>query len=147
MEPVIIRTPRIEDAAVLADLATQLGYPATAADIEGRLETLTGDNLRKVFVAEVDGAVVGWVDVFARRMLLVDGMAEINGLIVDAGVRGQGIGEQLMAAAEAWAVSAGCQEMRVRSNVIRQRAHRFYTERLGYDTIKQQAVFRKSLVG
>lgn len=34
--------------------------------------------------------------------------------------------------------------MRVRSNVIRERAHRFY-EREGYARIKAQAVFRKQL--
>jgi catechol 2,3-dioxygenase-like lactoylglutathione lyase family enzyme len=41
----------------------------------------------------------------------------------------------------------GCEMMRVRSNVIRERAHRFYTERLGYEVVKQQMVFGKTLEG
>ena len=108
---------------------------------------LEGDALRRVFVAQVDGEVVGWVDVFARQMLLDDGMAEISGLVVGDGQRGRGIGLRLMEAAESWAASVGCQIMRVRSNVIRERAHRFYTERLGYEVVKQQMVFGKTLTG
>jgi GNAT superfamily N-acetyltransferase len=143
----IIREPGPGDAAALADLATQLGYPSTAKDITRRLGLLDGDTLRRVFVAEVGGAVVGWVDVFARRMLLADGMAEVNGLVVGDDQRGRGIGVQLMEAAETWATSMGCEMMRVRSNVIRERAHRFYTERLGYEVVKQQMVFGKTLEG
>ena len=143
----IIRGPEPGDAAALADLATQLGYPSTADDIARRLVFLEGDALRRVFVAQVDGEVVGWVDVFARQMLLDDGMAEISGLVVGDGQRGRGIGLRLMEAAESWAASVGCQIMRVRSNVIRERAHRFYTERLGYEVVKQQMVFGKTLTG
>ena len=43
-----------------------------------------------------------------------------------------------------WARAQGFASMRVRSNVIRERAHRFY-EREGYARIKAQAVFRKPL--
>jgi GNAT superfamily N-acetyltransferase len=105
------------------------------------------EGLRRVFVAEVDGEVVGWVDVFARRMLLADGMAEVSGLVVADGFRGRGIGARLMQATEKWAVSVGCTVMRVRSNIIRKQAHRFYTERLGYSVVKQQRVFGKKLKG
>ena len=40
----------------------------------------------------------------------------------------------------------GLARLRVRSNVIRERAHRFY-ERVGFEKIKAQAVFEKSLPG
>lgn len=143
----IVRGPAPGDAAALAELATQLGYPSTAAEAEARLGRLADDRLRRVFVAEAYGEVVGWVDVFARWMLLADGMAEVSGLVVADGFRGQGIGVRLMQAAEVWAASVGCTEMRVRSNVIRERAHRFYTERLGYSVVKQQMVFSKKLKG
>ena len=141
----IIREPKPGDATALADHATQLGYPSTADDIGRRLAQLEGDALRRVFVAEAGGDVVGWVDVFVRRMLLIDSMAEVNGLVVADGFRGQGIGERLIQAAEEWALSVGCMGMRVRSNVIRERAHRFYTERQGYEVVKQQMVFGKTL--
>jgi hypothetical protein len=48
----------------------------------------------------------------------------------------------LLAAAEAWAREQGFASMRVRSNVLRERAHRFYL-REGYLEKKRQAVFLK----
>ena len=56
-----------------------------------------------------------------------------------------GVGAALLAVAEDWARAQGFSTMRLRSNVIRERAHRFY-EREGYRRIKSQAVFRKPLV-
>lgn len=79
------------------------------------------------------------------RVQLEDGaFAELAGLVVDESVRGSGVGAALLAAAEDWARAQGFASMRVRSNVIRERAHRFY-EREGYARIKAQAVFRKPL--
>ena len=71
-------------------------------------------------------------------------MAEIGGLVVDAGHRSAGIGRALVEAAESWARSEGYAGMRVRSNVIRKRAHAFY-ERLGYRCTKTQGHFVKDL--
>ena len=86
----------------------------------------------------VDAAVV-------PRLQLEDApFAELAGLVVDDAVRGAGVGAALLNAAEAWARSEGFATMRVRSNVVRERAHRFY-EREGYERIKAQAVFRKAL--
>ncbi len=70
--------------------------------------------------------------------------AELAGLVVADSARGIGIGAALLAAAEAWARAAGFALMRVRSNVVRERAHRFY-EREGYCRVKAQAVFHKSI--
>lgn len=48
--------------------------------------------------------------------------------------------------AQDWARGQGMTRLRVRSNVIRGRAHRFYL-RLGFERVKSQAVFDKSLGG
>ena len=58
--------------------------------------------------------------------------------------RSLGAGAKLLDAAEAWAREKKCTGMSVRSNVIRERAHAFY-ERQGYQHIKTQKAFRKSL--
>ena len=65
-------------------------------------------------------------------------------IFVAVTVRSAGVGAALLAAAEDWARAQGFATMRVRSNVIRERAHRFY-EREGYMRIKAQAMFRKIL--
>jgi GNAT superfamily N-acetyltransferase len=71
--------------------------------------------------------------------------ASINGLVVDEGRRGAGIGRALVAAGEAWARQRGAKEITVRSRSTRERAHRFY-ERIGYEEIKRSHVFGKPLV-
>jgi GNAT superfamily N-acetyltransferase len=88
--------------------------------------------------------VVGWVHVFAQPMLVAEHTAEIGGLIVGEGYRSGGIGQRLLAAAEDWARAHGLTHLYVRSNVIRERAHRFY-EREGYETTKRQRIFHKAL--
>ena len=60
------------------------------------------------------------------------------------GSRGVGVGAQLLHAAEQWAAKNGFGRMRVRSNVVRERAHRFYL-REGYRERKRQVVFDKDL--
>ena len=97
-----------------------------------------------VFVAENDSSVIGWVHA-ARELHLESGMfAEVFGLVVDESHRSAGIGRSLVEAAEQWAQEHGCRDMRVRTNVVRERAHTFY-ERNGYTLKKQQKVFSKTL--
>jgi GNAT superfamily N-acetyltransferase len=65
-------------------------------------------------------------------------------LIVDQQIRSRGIGKALLHTAEQWARSHGCNDISVRSNVTRDRAHRFYT-RNGYEHTKTQKSFHKRL--
>jgi len=138
-----VRAMTPADAAIVARLATQLGYPATPADIARRLAALLGSGDHGLFVAEdAGGAVAGWVHIHGRRLLEAEPFAEIGGLVVDEACRGQGAGRALMAEAERWAAEHGYAEVCVRSNVIRHEAHRFY-QRLGYRPVKAQHIFRK----
>ncbi len=82
--------------------------------------------------------------VSVSHLLESDVRAEVNGLIVAEGQRSAGAGAKLLEAAEAWARRRGCRGMNVRSNVIRERAHKFY-ERQGYEHYKSQKAFRKPL--
>jgi GNAT superfamily N-acetyltransferase len=140
-----IRLARPEDAEALANLAGQLGYPSTAAQICKRFEMLAERaEENAIFVAESDGNVVGWVHAHIYTLLVDDPEVEIGGLVVDERFCGQGIGEKLMGAAEAWTLEKGCSSVYLRSNLIRTRAHEFY-KRLGYNIIKSQYAFRKIL--
>lgn len=141
---VTFRPPQAGDAAAIARLSDQLGYPASRAEIEDRLGRLGGRPDHAVFVAERAGEVAGWVHVFVPLHLESAGHAEIGGLVVDERWRGQGIGEGLVARAESWTRAQGINGLRVRSNVVRERAHRFY-ERLGYARRKTSAVFLREL--
>ena len=139
---ITFRPARPSDAAALADLTTQLGYPSSTAELRARLAALdTRDG--ELIVAEDRDRVVGWVHV--RTVVLLTGPhAEIDGLVVDEAFRGRGIGEALLERAEEWAADRGQARIFVRSNVIRERAHRFY-ERLGYERVKTSYAFSKHL--
>jgi GNAT superfamily N-acetyltransferase len=144
-QTVRIRRARISDAPQLAELCGQLGYPTTAAEITKRMRKLKPASQNALFVAESpDARVVGWTHVSVTHLVEVGTRAELNGLIVGEGQRSLGAGARLLEAAEDWARKRGCPAMSVRSNVIRDRAHKFY-ERQGYEHYKTQKAFRKNL--
>lgn len=121
---------------------SQLGYDVAASTLRERLER-KGER-REVFVAESDGKVLGWAAISVDETFVEGFAADLEGLVVDESVRGAGLGKLLLDAAENWARERGCGEMRVRSNVVRERAHAFY-HRNGYATIKTQRNLRKRL--
>ena len=140
-----IRHAKSADAAQIAVLAGQLGYPSTTAQMRERLRGIKPASQHAIFVAEsVRDGVIGWIHVSRQPLLEVEIRAEVNGLVVAEDQRSLGAGAQLLAAAENWARKRGCKGMSVRSNVIRDRAHKFY-ERHSYEHYKTQKSFRKSI--
>lgn len=134
------------DSAAVADLTSQLGYPANEADIRRRYDFISDREDGRIFVALDAGEdVVGWIHVQATYMLEADTRAEIWGLVVAESARGSGVGRALVTAAEDWAMTRGINMVAVRSNALRVEARGFY-ERLGYKVVKTQNAFRKTLV-
>ncbi len=145
LSPTKIRRATPADIPELAELAGQLGYSSTPEQVAPRFEALTGKpDENALFVAEVEGRVAGWVHVHLYSLLVDDPEAEIGGLVVDASRRRQGLGAQLMEAAETWASEMGCPSVYLRSNTKRTEAHTFY-KNLGYSLVKSQYAFRKEL--
>jgi GNAT superfamily N-acetyltransferase len=142
----VLRRARPDDAAAIASLSGEMGYPATAAQVLPRLETVSGRPDELVLVAEPAprGRVGGWVHVFGAVRLESPPYAEIGGLVVAAAARSGRIGEALLAAVHVWADRCGYADVRVRSNAVRERAHAFYL-RCGYTLMKSQRVFVKPL--
>lgn len=146
MTTTVIRPARTGDTAALAELCGQLGYPATLQQIATRLSTIMTNDAGCIFVAEDrQGNVAGWLQVAQAETLTAGSDAEILGLVVSENTRSHGIGMELLDAAEDWARSRGLANIRVRSRAERESAHRFY-QRAGFEHIKNQAAFRKSLV-
>lgn len=133
------------DVGRVAALAGELGYPSTPGEIEARFRRMAQDPDRAVLVAcDPDGRVLGWVEVLGHHLMVAEGTAEVGGLVVEAGARGRGVGRTLMAAAESWARHRGYIRLILRSNVVRDGAHRFY-QGLGYTIVKSQHKFQKTL--
>ncbi|MCX7680690.1 MAG: GNAT family N-acetyltransferase [Anaerolineae bacterium] len=134
-----------DDAARIAVLCDQLGYPTTTDVIRERMAEIAREKCHAIFVAEeTSGLVVGWIHIYVCPQLEVERQAEIGGLGVDEGWRSHGIGRALLDQAEQWARQRGVSQLIVRSNIARKRAHAFY-ERAGYVCFKTSRVFFKTL--
>jgi GNAT superfamily N-acetyltransferase len=119
-------------------LSEQLGYAVASEDLGERFARLLNGENRLVVV--VNPRVVGWTHV-----ALVDGLesarfAEIRALVVDSSVRRSGVGRRLVEEAMRWARQQGVSKLRVRSNVVREEAHKFYPA-MGFKESKRQAVY------
>lgn len=139
-----IRDITADDAAAAAALSEELGYPVSAPAMRARIEQLIAGSDHGVFVACRDGDVIGWIHVSAVQHLQADPRAEIGGLVVTASARSVGVGARLVSRAEQWAKAHGFDHVVVRSQIMREAAHRFYL-REGYERTKTSAVFSKQL--
>jgi GNAT superfamily N-acetyltransferase len=137
-----IRRAAPPDAPVLAELSGELGYPAEPNQIERRLASLPAED--DVWVATIDGVVVGWVHCSLRRSLVVEPGIEVLGNVVGRRWRGRGVGRALMAMAEQSATDRGVSAVRLRSGSQREEAHQFYRA-IGYREQKTQRVFIREL--
>jgi predicted N-acetyltransferase YhbS len=127
-----IRAATADDAPAIEGLIGQLGYRVTAVEVAERLADMEGEG-RLVLVAELEGRVVGCLSTSIMRVLHRPApVGRISMMVVDATVRGRGIGAELARAAERALVARGCRLIEVTSNLARTEAHRFY-ERLGYE--------------
>jgi GNAT superfamily N-acetyltransferase len=133
------------DAAVVAELSSQLGYMTTESDVARRLEAmlpLAADHT--ILLACLGNEVVGWGESEICRHVQSEPYALLTGLVVKEGVRSAGVGKRLCTAIEDWARERGVATMRVTSRSTRERAHSFYL-RDGYTETKLSKVFEKAL--
>ena len=136
----IIRTATLADAASIAGLSCQLGYPANEETVAENLNKLMEKATGEVWVCELNSTVAGFL--YGQQLIdLSSGVYyEVMALVVDENYRGRGIGAALINV-----VIAKCKEEKIKQLVLRSRttrkaAHRFY-EKLGFVEIKEQKVF------
>jgi GNAT superfamily N-acetyltransferase len=117
--------------SAVANLLTELGYPATVEQVRQRLaihhppETI-------VLVAAIRERLVGLASFHRIVLIHMDGfLGRVTSLVVTERERGRGIGRRLLAAVEEYAWSNGCLRIEITSGDHRPDTHRFY-ERVGY---------------
>jgi GNAT superfamily N-acetyltransferase len=138
--PELLRLAQTHDvaaiAALLADdvLGSNRETPDDVTPYLRAFELLTADSNQYVLVAELDGNVVGTL-----QLSIVPGLARMGAIraIVEAvrvsnSDRGSGIGERMFEWAVAEARRRGATLMQLTSDVSRTDAHRFYV-RLGFE--------------
>jgi GNAT superfamily N-acetyltransferase len=123
-----VRRAQPGDAAQVAALLAALGYPDNPVEqVRQRLAMWAHEKSSLALVADRDGQVLGTVAVTAIPYLEHEGRwGRIVALVVSPACRGQGIGRQLVAAAEEAASELGCITMEVTSARSRTESHPFY---------------------
>ena len=132
MTDAIIRAAREDDAAAIAVLLGELGYPTDSDTVVQRLRALenAGDN---VIVAESGGVPVALVAIHVTPVLHAPApVGRLTAVVVSERARGQGVGRAIVEAAEQMLADRGCEFIELTSNRRRTDAHAFY-ERLGYE--------------
>ena len=139
---ITIRQIDQSDLKIVNYLMHELGYPLDEEDLLFNINLI---HQRKgiIFVAEVDGSVVGCLSVVINAGMAEGIFGEIVSLIVSKDYRGSGIGTCLIKHAESW-LKPQVKIIRIRANSIRLKAHKFYKS-LGYKEIKTQILFVKTV--
>ncbi len=140
----VVRPLTVDDATAVTGLTEQLGYSGSPAQLRARIESMVRSEDRVAFAALFDTELLGWIDAAVERHLQADDTVVIGGLVVRETARGRGVGKKLCEEVEHWARTRGFMKVRVRSQIKREDAHRFYL-RDGYRQVKTSLVFEKNL--
>jgi predicted N-acetyltransferase YhbS len=143
-----VRLAQPGDAAWVAALLAELGYPGNRTEeVRRRLAMWERETAGLALVAERQGQVVGIIAVTAIPYLEREGRwGRIVALVVSSACRGQGIGRQLVDAAEKAAGELDCIAMEVTSRRSRTESHPCYRN-LGYeDRGDRSARYLKDLI-
>lgn len=136
----MVRDMTAADLAAVTELSRELGYETTLPDVTARFTLLSESADAGLFVAEREGAVIGFLQVGVRVPLEAPIHAEILALSVTSRLHRTGAGRALVARAMAFTKERGLSSLRVRSNVTRDVSHVFYTS-LGFERTKTQHVY------
>lgn len=134
--------------AIVAMLAADtLGASREVADPAAYLaafDAMAAEGANLQIVAEDGGRVIACYQITFISGLSLQGTrrALVEGVRVAPELRGQGVGAQMFADAEARARAAGCRVMQLTTNAARTDAHRFY-DRLGFTA--SHVGFKKTL--
>lgn len=132
-----------DGAAIRRINARSLGYSDYPEDkAQHDFEYLLASSFYRIFVAEIDGKVVGYVNGSDYCTAYMPPMKNLMALAVLPECQGKGCGAALLAKAEEWAKEDGCQGVRLVSGYNRTGAHAFY-ESQGYTMRKEQKNYIK----
>ena len=97
------------DADAIARLLDQLGYATDPRSVSRRLARLGQSGADRLFVAEIDGEVVGLAGIHVSPSVEYDeDAAKVSALVVDEAHRRSGIGQALVRRVEEEARARSC---------------------------------------
>ncbi len=139
-----IRNVKKEDSLGVKKLAEELGYPSSEEKISEILETVIKHSDHRMIVAEKANELIGYIHMVSSLSIGSDRFVEIAALSVLDEYRKKGIGKALIAESQNMATEKGIDYLRIRSNIIRREAHKFFEKR-GFRNLKTQEIFMKKI--
>ena len=122
-----VRTAMGGDAAGIAALIEVLGYPCTPDEAIERLRAIAAEPDQTLLVADRGGELCGLLGLDLMYYLPLGARTcRITALVVAPMHEGEGIGRELLQAAEVWGRQAGAARIEVTSAAHRDQAHAFY---------------------
>lgn len=140
---IMIRQAVLADAQSIWQLNCDgMGYSFPLDSTRAILENLLQSTADKIFVAVMDGQVVGYVHANDYQLLYAPHMKNIMGIAVNKDYQHRGIGSALLRQVELWARQTGAEGVRLVSGATRTGAHAFYHQ-CGYTGDKAQLNLKK----
>jgi len=140
----MIRQANVADYEEISRICTEdLGYECKKELVKTRIENIDGAR-EAVFVAVIDGKIIGFLHVEKYKVLYFEDMANILGLAVAREYQHLGYGKALVEASEQWAKNNNIHMLRLNSGIGRTKAHGFYRA-IGFLDEKEQKRFMKYL--
>lgn len=107
----------------------------------------TSIDIKKAYVAEVDGVIVGFLELNIRNFAEGSRSARVpyvEAWYIKPAHQGKGYGKRLMLQAETWAVSQGCSELASDTDIDNELSISMH-KRLGFAETERVVCFLKSL--
>ena len=132
------------DRPFIQPLLRQLGYDLVFDDLVLRFGLVMKSPDHDALVCESKGKLVGFLHIYGRPALEKPAAVIVLAIVVDEEYCSAGIGSDLMAAAEQWAIERGYGSVALYTRADRDDAHAFYS-RLGYRPEVTAHFLRKDL--
>lgn len=128
LESVIhVRVAKDGDASDVASLITLLGYPCLPDEALERMRSVAGEPDQALLVADREGHLCGLLCLDLMYYLPLGARTcRITALVIASSHQREGVGRELLRAAESWARQAGAARIEVTSAAHREEAHAFY---------------------
>ncbi len=140
---IYIRECRVKDYRDISLLnKNEMGYDFPEVETKRQLKRLLNSKAHKIYVATVEGRVVGYIHANNYDLSYSPHIKNIIGIAVSSNFRKSGIGKMLLVKIEGWAMKTGARGVRLTFGATREDAHAFYIA-CGYHCCKEQKNFVK----
>jgi GNAT superfamily N-acetyltransferase len=127
MNELQLREATPNDARVIAELLTELGYPPDPADIPARIEAVRREGGNVFLAVDSTDSPVGLMALSRHTAIHTPRpVAYIDALVTSSEARRRGVGRFLVSEAKRWAANEGCARLTLTSAEHRAAAHEFY---------------------